>query len=134
MPESIIEPAASRKSTRDATRGSSVRPAMPSINDPMSHPETRTMPMPPRPAGVAMAAIGGAATSGAFIEALARAVWYASSAPLCCRDSGFALEHPVHLPLLRNLQQVVDEPVQHEARGKEQEHDRECDRHELHHL
>src|SRR5712671_7619623 len=58
-----------------------------------------------------------------------------SSLPSLGGNQGrLALEHTVHVPLLKNLQRVVDQPVEHQARREKDEHHRERDRHDLHHL
>ncbi len=56
-PWSSGAPAPSRNVATVATRGGGTRPATPSISARSSAPETRTMPTPPRPGGVAIAAI-----------------------------------------------------------------------------
>ena len=78
-------------------------------------PDTRTTPMPPRPGGVAIAAIvsgdgvidlgatshGRGRCSGDAVPAFARAGL--GSAPLGGGERRLALEHPVHVPLLEDL-------------------------------
>src|SRR5574340_162920 len=108
MPSSITARSLSRKRTCVATRGASARPAIASTSARRSAPETRTTPMPPRPGGVAIAAIVG--ETGKL-------------APLRGVTLGLTRQHPVDVPLLQDLQRVVAEPVEDEARREEQEHD-----------
>jgi hypothetical protein len=56
-PSSIASPFAPRKAPCVAWRGGGVSPRIARAIAPARAPETRTMPMPPRPGGVAMAAI-----------------------------------------------------------------------------
>src|SRR5438445_1400802 len=93
-----------------------------------SEPETRTMPIPPRPGGVAIAAI----TS--FGVAMTGPRAHCASAPLGLQRRGLAREHAVHMPLLEDLDRIVDQPVEDESRGEKDEHHRERDRHDLHDL
>ena len=115
---------------------------MPSTIGVRSAPETRTMPMPPRPGGVAIAAMTSvsadldtrsvrqeAARGGRRLEFTASAsrsrhrhrlttfliTALVSLPSLGGGDSGLPLQHAVHMPLLENLQRVVDQPVEHQA-------------------
>src|SRR5512143_4139858 len=75
-------------------------------------PETRTTPMPARPGAVAIAAI-------------------VSAGPM----SGFwPLDHARNLPLLRNGEDVVHQPVKYQSGRKEEKENTECHRHDLHHF
>src|SRR5687768_2940709 len=115
MPSSIASPCASRKTAWNAVRGSGRRATSFVAIAGASAPETRTTPIPPRPAGVATAAIVSRLSSslgmGRFV----------------------AVEHALDLPLLGDGKNVVDEPVEHEARGEKEEKDAEHERHDLHH-
>src|SRR5688572_3012954 len=115
MPWSIASPPASRNTACKAVRGLGARPttffAMASAREP----DTRNTPMPPRPAGVATAAIVSRVSSSLGMGRLV------------------AIEHALDLPLLGDGENVVDEPVEHKARGKEEEEDAEDERHDLHH-
>ena len=126
MPESIGAPRASRNDTpRGYARCERLARDAGDQRCDVRRPDTRTMPMPPRPGGVAIAAIGGAAGGASRARLIdrddysARTVRAAAATwlpPLRVAAAASLLEHPVHLPLLRDLQHVVDEPVQHEAR------------------
>src|SRR3954471_22714302 len=109
-------PRASRKVASVAWRGRGMRPSSACAMRAAAGPETRTMPMPPRPAAVATAAMVSRATSSARMRRLV------------------AVEHPLDLPLLGDGQDVVDQPVEHQPGGEEEEEDAENERHELHHL
>src|SRR4249919_2511692 len=78
----------------------------------------RTMPMPPRPGGVATAAM----VSRSRFVSPSGLVGVRGTFNLACDE-----------PLLRQRKQVVDEPVEYETCGEEEEHDGEHDRHEFHH-
>src|SRR5947207_15263881 len=107
MPSSIRSPCASRKLARTARRGSGSRPRSCMAISGTAGPDTRTMPMPPRPAGVAIAAIVSRLISSFGMRRLV------------------AIEHALDLPLLQDRQDVVHQPVQHETRGEEEEEDAE---------
>src|SRR5438094_2921266 len=99
MPKSIGAPLASRNVVAVAVRGKSVLPAMLSIKPPMSDPDTRTIPMPARPGGVAMAAI----VRGATDSFITPAVYPTASTPLRCDEGRFPFEYAIHVPLLEDL-------------------------------
>src|SRR5207248_9362566 len=115
-PSSIGSPCASAKRANSACRGAGRRPSTLCAISRARGPEMRTMPMPPRPAGVATAAIVSRTTSSLGMGRLV------------------AIEHPLDLPLLQDGKDVVDQPVEHEARGEEEKENAEEVRHELHHL
>src|SRR5687768_7916208 len=116
MPWSITSPWASLNCASVACRGSGSAPTRAAAILLTPGPETRTTPMPPRPAGVATAAMvsrpASALGMGSFV----------------------AVEHPLYLPLLEDGKDVVDEPVEHQPGGKEEKEDAEHKRHELHDL
>src|SRR5437016_5222609 len=85
-------------------------------------PERRTMPMPPRPGAVAIAAIVSA-------PALTAAVCAAAAARLL---RGTALDAARDQPLLGQAQYTVHRPVQDQACGEERKHDGEHQGHHLH--
>src|SRR5438270_9838286 len=116
MPSSSAWPRASRNLAKVADLGGGTLPMTPSAIRVTSGPETRTMPMPPRPDGVATAAIVSRATSPLGMGRLA------------------AVEQALDLPLLQDGKNVVDQPIKHQAGGKEEEEDAEDKRHELHDL
>src|SRR6266446_3782743 len=79
-------------------------------------PDTRTTPIPPRPIGVAIAAMVSRAISSFGMGRLV------------------AIEHALYLPLLEDGKDVVDEPVEDEARREEEKEKAEDEWHELHDL
>src|SRR5581483_4311982 len=95
-PSSIASPWVSLKRENCAPRGAGSRPSRACATRATQGPEMRTMPMPPRPAGVAIAAIVSRLTSslgmGRFV----------------------AIEHALNLPLLGDGEDVVDQPVEHQ--------------------
>src|SRR5262249_11235999 len=103
---------------------------MPSVMRERSEPDTRTILTPPRPGGVAIAAMRSVAGT-ARQKARPAHAW---SAALCGGYGRFARGKGVHVPLLEDLEAVVDQAIRHQTRRKENEHDREGDRHDLHHL
>src|SRR6185369_14573656 len=115
MPSSRRSPFASAKTDNVACLAAGSRPSTAAAMRGTAGPETLTMPMPPRPAGVATAAT------------------VSRSSPLAM-GRFVAVEHPLDLPLLCDGKDVVDQPVQHQSRGEEKEEDAEDERHELHHL
>src|SRR3972149_2252190 len=116
MPSSTHSPFASRKEQRVAFLGSGSCPITDFAIAGTFGPVTRTIPMPPRPAGVATAAMGSGTISplgmGRFV----------------------AVEHALDLPLLKDGKDIVDQPVQHQSSREEKEEHAEDERHELHHL
>jgi len=72
--------------------------------------------------------------------------WYVSFAPFFCLEGKIRLGRlplcwrracrpPVDQPLLADLQDIIDQPVQNQTRRKAPEHEREYDRHHpAHHL
>src|SRR5512134_2651559 len=114
MPSSSASPRASRKIACVACRGSGRRPRMLRAIAGARGPESRTTPMPPRPAGVAIAAMVSRVTSSLGMGRLV------------------AVEHALDLPLLGDGEDVVDQPVEHEAGREEKEEDAEDERHDLH--
>src|SRR5258707_404816 len=107
MPSSIRPPCVSRMTARVARRGSGIFPRTAAPIAGACAPETRTIPMPPRPGGVAIAAMvsraGSALAMGRFV----------------------ALEHALDLPLLCYGKHVVDEPIEHQAGREEKEENAE---------
>src|SRR5688572_30869191 len=114
-PWSINAPRASRNSHNTGDRGGSSRPATPWMNAESSTPDTRTMPIAPRPGAVAIAAMvsGRAVIGGEYTAAIVRfrlgLGWIAGAR---------ALEQAVDVPLLHDGQHVVHKPVEHQA-GRE---------------
>src|SRR5581483_5157778 len=104
MPSSMNSPRASRKRHSVATRGTGSRPSRRFATAGTPGPDSRTMPMAPRPPGVASATMVSVFSSplrmGRFV----------------------AREHALDLPLLKDRKDVVDEPVEHQpGREKEEE-------------
>src|SRR5215813_10293022 len=103
-------PFASKNDVLVAYRGRSGRPTRSGIMPVRSGPEMRTTPIAPRPGAVAMAAImSGLATGGLPV-----------------------LQCPRDVPLLRDRQNIIHQPVQHETRWEEEKEDAKCNRHDLH--
>src|SRR5437763_5445488 len=117
MPSSSSWPPASRNFISVACRGAGSCPRSTCAIRRTAGPEVRTMPTPPRPEGVATAAIVSRATCSAL--GMGRLV---------------AVEQPLDLPLLQDGKNVVHQPIKHQAGGKEEEEDAEDKRHELHDL
>src|SRR4051812_14118366 len=107
---------------------------MPWIHGCRSGPDKRTMPIPPRPGGVATATITSLYSrfivgSGPLCEASrdvsAESLARRPSAPRRgggCLGLGFRFEHPVDVPLLRDREDVLHEPVQDQPGREEHEH------------
>src|SRR5574343_965455 len=120
-PSSMTEPSASRNGVKVATRGWAnwadwLLPFSASIQDANPEPDKRTMPTPPRPGAVAMAAMGGLCILA--MTAMGRV--------------GFDLT--VNDPLLGNRQDVIHRPVQHQTSREEEEHHSKANRHDPHDL
>src|SRR3954470_10923403 len=99
-----------RKSHNVATLGRNSRFTTLNAMSRAAGPDTRTTPMPARPGGVAIAAMVSA-----------------------CHMSGFRpLDHARNLPLLRNGQNVIYQPVKHQPGGKEEKEHTKSYRHDLH--
>src|SRR5258706_11961975 len=78
---------------------------------PKTGPETRTTPMPPRPGGVAIAAMASFAMRR------------------------FSVLHRMRdLPLLGDRENIIDQPVEDQSGREKEEHDAESNRHDLHDL
>src|SRR5688572_26853724 len=107
MPSSTATRLASRNEVAVARRGSGNCPKTSSAIRGTAGPETRTMPIPPRPGGVAIAAIVSRLTSSLGMGRLV------------------AIEHALDLPLLGDGEDVVDQPVQHQPGREEKEKDAE---------
>src|SRR5688572_14339218 len=116
MPWSCGSPCASRNVANVARRGSGRRASSLRAIAGTAAPDTRITPMPPRPAGVAIAAIVSRVTSS---PGMGRSI---------------AIEHALDLPLLEDGKDVVDQPVQHQPGGEEEKEDAEHVRHVLHDL
>src|SRR5216683_1667751 len=116
MPSSIAWPRASLKRASVARRADGRLPITPAAMRGTAGPDTRTMPIPPRPAGVATAAIVSRASSSLGMGRFA------------------AIKHALDLPLLQDGKDVVNEPVQHQPGGKEEEKYAEHVGHVLHDL
>src|SRR5512145_848120 len=111
-----MSPSRSRNAPNAARRGSGSRPSTATAMPGTFGPEMRTTPMPPRPAGVAIAAIVSRVRSSLGMGRLV------------------AIEHALDLPLLGDGKDVVDQPVQHQSGREEEKEDAEHERHDLHHL
>src|SRR5574340_1512729 len=110
----MARPALSAKQASTARRGSGNRPRTPRAKAVRSRPDTRTTPIPPRPGAVAIAAM---------VSAL--------GVPFGGMRQVQATGDP---PLLRDGQDVVDHPVQHQPGGEEKEEDAEGEGHDQHYL
>src|SRR6266699_4169225 len=116
MPSSMRSPRASLIKHSDAFLALGSRPVSACAISRTLGPERRTTPIPPRPIGVAIAAMVSRATSSFSMGRLV------------------AVEHALDLPLLEDREYVVHPPVQHQAGREEKEENAEYERHELHHL
>src|SRR3981081_4485827 len=116
MPSSMRSPRASLIKHSDAFLALGSRPVNACAISRTLGPESRTTPIPPRPIGVAIAAMGSRATSSFSMGRLV------------------AVEHALDLPLLEDRKDVVHQPVQHQARREKKEEDAEYEGHELHRL
>src|SRR5256885_4411078 len=94
-------PLRSRNEASIACRGSGSCPSSDRAMSGTLGPETRTTPMPPRPTGVAMAAMVSRATSSLGMGRLV------------------AIEHALYLPLLDDGEDVVHKPVRSEEHTSE---------------
>src|SRR5712671_8148679 len=116
MPSSICRPERSLNTQSVACRGAGRLPVTAAAICWTREPETRTTPMPPRPGALAIAAIVSRLTSSFGMSRLV------------------AIEHALDLPLPKDRKNIVDQPVEHQPGGKEEEKDAEDERHELHYL
>src|SRR5205807_5038315 len=114
MPSSMRSPRPSLIKHSDAVLARGSRPVSACAISRTLEPETRTTPIPPRPIGVAIAAMVSRASSSFPMGRLV------------------AVEHALDLPLLEDRQDVVHQPVQHQPGREEKEEDAEYERHELH--
>src|SRR5574341_1994780 len=114
MPSSMASPWAPRNAVCVAWRGSGRRPRTLRAISGTAPPDNRTTPIPPRPTGVATAAIVSRVTSSLGMGRLV------------------AIEHALDLPLLGDGEDVVDEPVEHQAGREEEAKHAEDERHDLH--
>src|SRR5687767_191581 len=103
----MISPCRSRNALKVASRGRGRVPSTAAAMRDTSGPETRTTPIPPRPAGVAIAAMVSRATSSLGMGRLV------------------PIEHALDLPLLGDGKDVVDQPVEHQPRRAEEKEDAE---------
>src|SRR5687767_1369428 len=110
MPSSSAVPRASRNVLKVATRAAGISPSSLRPISGTPGPDRRTTPIPPRPAGVATAAMVSRVSSSL---GMGRTV---------------AIEHALDLPLLGDGEDVVHQPVQHQAGGEEEEKDAENER------
>src|SRR2546428_11491903 len=90
-------PRASQKAPKLACRGCGRRPRICRAICGTLKPDRRTTPIPPRPAGVAIAAMVSRFTSSLGMGRLV------------------AIEHALDLPLLEDRKNVVYQPVEHQA-------------------
>src|SRR5687768_2467475 len=105
----MVSPCRSRNAAKLANRGCGSLPSTAAATRGTSGPETRTIPMPPRPAGVAIAAIVSRVRSSLGMGRLV------------------AIEHALDLPLLGDGKDVVDQPVENQpGREEEKEEDRKA--------
>src|SRR5438132_8215922 len=116
MPSSMRSPRASLIKHSDAFLALSSRPVSACAISRTLGPERRTTPIPPRPIGVAIGAMVPRATSSFSMGRLV------------------AVEHALDLPLLEDGEDVVHQPVQHQAGREGKEEHPEYARHKLHHL
>src|SRR5690554_361823 len=105
MPRSMGNPPASRNARYSARRGSGRCPSMPRAMSGAAGPEIRTIPTPPRPGGVATAAIVSVSASPRGLRLL--------------------LDPARDVPLLQDREHAVHQPVQDEPRREEGEEQRE---------
>src|ERR1700741_125983 len=111
MPSSIRSPPVSLIRRSDAFLALGIRPVNACAIARTLGPERRTTPIPPRPVGVAIAAMVSRATSSFSMGRLV------------------AVEHALDLPLLEDREDVVEEPIQHQAGREEKEEDAEYEWH-----
>src|SRR5260370_30277372 len=102
MPSSMTWPRASAKRASVARRAVGGLRMTSTAMRGTAGPDMRTMPMPPRPAGVATAAMVTRATSSLGMGRLV------------------AVEHALDLPLLQDGEDVVHQPIEHQAGGEEE--------------
>src|ERR671913_1842804 len=107
----MASPSPLRNALKVARRGWGSASRMATAMRGTAGPETRTTPIPPRPAGVAIAAMVSRVTSSLGMGRLV------------------AVEHALDLPLLGDGEDVVDQPVQHQPGREEKEEDAEDVRH-----
>src|SRR5256886_16629535 len=110
MPSSMRSPRASLIKHSDAFLALGSRPVSACAISRTLGPERRTTPIPPRPIGVAIAAMVSRATSSFSMGGLV------------------AVEHALDLPLLEDREDVVHQPVQHQAGREEKEENAEYER------
>src|SRR5690606_16014228 len=115
MPSSMVWPEASRNRTWWAWRTRSPVAHSACATSWLRGPDRRTMPTPPWPAGVAIAAM-------------------VSPAAMASGLGGRLAILAQHPPLLQQAEAAVGDPVQDQARREEGEHHAHRHRHVLHHL
>src|SRR5207249_556771 len=136
MPSSIGSPAAPRKIARTASRGAGTPPSKRDASSFSFFPETRTTPIPALPGAVPTAAITSVSDGPAMLASGSyRPPRYAGGISAFGAGGGlFSLDHAGNLPLLQDRQDIVDKPVENQARGEKVEHDPERERHDHHDL
>src|SRR3954470_3161060 len=116
MPSSMRAPRPSLKTDKAARRGAGRAPATAAAIRATPRPDTLTTPIPPRPGAVAMAAMVSRSTSSFRMRRFV------------------AIEHALNRPLLKNGEDVVDQPIQHQSGRKKEQEDAEDEGHDLHDL
>src|SRR5687767_6873284 len=101
MPWSIAWPSRCLKVRKEARRSGGTPPRTALAIERTAGPESRTTPIPARPCAVASAAMVSRATSSLGMGRLV------------------AIEQALDLPLLQDRENVVHQPVKHQARGEE---------------
>src|SRR5687768_10401830 len=103
----------SMKRAKVTRRAGGTSPSMTAAISGALGPETRTMPIPPRPGGVAAATM-------------------VSARVIVQRLSAFpaGLNPPIDIPLLRDGQHGIGDPIKHQPRRKERKHRGHYERHE----
>src|SRR5215468_2120435 len=128
MPSSMASPAALLKVARVAMRGPGAAPRSSRASPLRFFPEIRTMPMPALPCPVAIAAMTSVSDGRPMAGSAGLSAGRQSA--LGARRGLVSPHHAPDLPLLQDRQDVVDEPVQDQPRGEEEEHHAEDQRHD----
>src|SRR5262249_19017972 len=122
-PASMVSCWASRKRAKVALRGTGRSPRITAAISGTFGPDTRTIPTPPRPGGVAAATIVSTLPMARHFRCL-----------LVLFAGGFCCDAAIDVPLLRDRQNGVRNPVQHQPCGEKREHERHHQGHEHEHL
>src|SRR6267154_5257732 len=135
MPSSIGSPATPQKIARTASRGAGTPPSRRDASCSRFFPETRTIPIPPLPGAVPIAAITSVPEGPTMFVPGAIVCPPSGGISAFGAGSGFlSADHARDLPLLQERKDIVHEPVENQARGEKVEHHPERERHDHHDL